>query len=78
MDTLILHYHKKEFQGSGLILQSKTDVKNSDTSIGVMFSSMSMKNWAMFLTQFFIENKDAESRLLKEAILAMKIKVSLS
>lgn len=76
MDSLVFYYNLKKFKASGLDLQQETDVKNSDTSIGMMFASQSFAKWANFVNQFFIENKDAEDRIIKDAVLEMKTRVS--
>ena len=78
MDRLVLHYHWEEFKKSDLDLERKEDVANSDTAIGIMFSGPAYQNWATFLYYFFQENKDAESRLLREALGQMKKRVRLT
>lgn len=75
MDSLVYRYHKRHFDNSGLELTRTTDVPNSDTSIGMMFAGSHLQSWADFLAHFFRENKDAESRILKESITGMKTKV---
>ena len=76
-DAFVLDYHWNEFKKSDLSFERKTDVKNSDTGIGMMFSGPALKPWATFLHSFMIENKDAESRLLTKAIESMKEKVNV-
>ena len=68
IDSFILQHHWNAFNKSGLNLERKYDVVNSETGIGIVFSSPALEHWAVFLRQFFKENKDAESRLLKKAI----------
>ena len=75
IDTLAYRYYMDEFDSSGMHLALKTDVENSQTALGLMFSSPALRNWATFLASFFKGNKDAESRLLREAADQMKSKV---
>ena len=77
MDTFVFRYYFKEFEMSRLLIAYKFDIGNSKTSIGLMFSSDVFENWRVFLKQFFQENKDAESRLMKDAIMQMRDKVLL-
>ena len=75
MDSLALRYHWSDFEKSGLKLARKTDIVNSETEIGIMFSSPALQTWATFLQSFIEENKDASSRLLREAVNGLKVKV---
>ena len=75
MDIFVFRYFLKEFKLSGLPIEYKYDIVNSKTGIGLMFSGKVFEKWAIFLNQFFDENKDAESRILKDALLQMKTKV---
>ena len=75
MDSLAFRYHWNELKSSGLKLARKTDIKNSETDIGLTFSSLAFNNWATFMNSFLNGNKDATSRLLREAVNAMKVEV---
>ena len=75
MDSLILRFHWNELKNSGLKLTRKTDIKNSETDIGLTFSSSAFKNWGTFMSSFLNGNKDATSRLLREAVNTMKVEV---
>lgn len=77
MDLLVFKYHQNKFENSGITFEIKEDVKNSKTSIGVMFSRPSLKNWAAFLNRFLLENGDVESRLLRQAIGLTKSEVGI-
>ena len=76
MDRFVFRYHWEDFKNSGLLLEQRYDIENSNTGLGVMFSDTIFENWAIFLNQFFKENKDAESRILKDAVQEMKNKVT--
>ena len=75
MDRLILRYHWKQFQDSGIKLAVKKDVASTDISFGMIFSDRSLGYWARFLSYFQAVNDDTQSRIMFDAIESMKEKV---
>ncbi|XP_065064359.1 uncharacterized protein LOC135690670 isoform X2 [Rhopilema esculentum] len=75
MDRLILRYHWKQFQDSGIKLAVKKDVASTDISFGMIFSDKSLGYWADFLRYFQEENEDTQSRIMFDAIESMKEKL---
>ncbi|XP_065064363.1 uncharacterized protein LOC135690672 isoform X2 [Rhopilema esculentum] len=75
MDRLILRYHWKQFQESGIKLAVKKDIASTDISFGMIFADKSLAYWAHFLSNFQAENLDAESRILFDAIESIKEKL---
>ncbi|XP_065064377.1 uncharacterized protein LOC135690681 [Rhopilema esculentum] len=75
MDRLILRYHWKQFQDSGIKLAIKKDVASTDISFGLVFSDKSLGYWADFLRYFQEENEDTQSRIMFDAIESMKEKL---
>lgn len=79
MDVLALRYYWKHFafeKKSGLKLLVKKDIANSDTVFGVQLASPKYQSWANFLNGFFDSNKDANGRLLADAMVGLKEKAS--
>ena len=76
MDSFILRYHWRTFKDSNIPLIIKRDVKGSNTGIGIQFTDQTHQNWAVFINEFFEANRDAERRLVAEAVNNMAYKVS--
>ncbi|XP_065064360.1 glutamate [NMDA] receptor subunit 1-like [Rhopilema esculentum] len=75
MDRLILRYHWKQFQDSGIKLAVKKDVASTDISFGMIFSDKSLGYWARFLSNFQAVNDDTQSRIMFDAIESMEEKL---
>ena len=76
IDRFVLRHHIKIINAKGVKLEVKKDLKNSDTVIGFIFSNKALAKWTTFLDEFFVENKDAENRLVADALKSMSHKVS--
>ncbi|XP_065064495.1 uncharacterized protein LOC135690768 [Rhopilema esculentum] len=85
IDNNVLGYNWN-FLKSGMDLEVKTNIANSDTTYGIMFQTMNLNNdtkkmeenqvWATFLSAFFDYNKDNENIMLALAAKSLPREIS--
>ncbi len=84
IDNNVLGYNW-DYLKQGMVLSKNTNIKNSDTTYGMMFNTnyaasnetrILNQKWATFLSTFFDYNKDNENIMLSAAKRNLNIKVS--